>query len=100
MMNQKSTATSKRIQDELQRMITHDRLIQLLQYNERTGLFIWRDTQTIADKGLEGYRRLVVDSKSYLSHHLAWYYMNKEWREDIIHVNKNKGDNSIDNLRV
>jgi len=81
-------------------MIKHQRLLELVRYNEQTGLFISKETNTIADTGLEGFKRVVVDDESYTSHKLAWFYCYEEWRDDVLHINKNKGDNSIANLRL
>lgn len=48
-----------------------------------------------------GYRTFVIDRKHYLAHRLAWLYHYGEWPNgDIDHINRNKDDNRITNLRV
>jgi len=49
---------------------------------------------------MAGYRRVSVDSRRYLAHRCAWLYVHGEWPAGLIdHINTEKGDNRIANLR-
>jgi hypothetical protein len=87
--------------------LTHERLLDLLQYNVEDGIFIWKikrkkgNIGAIAGTiGRNGYRIIGIDNKLYLAHRLAWFYVHKTWPEFVIdHINHNKLDNRIMNLR-
>lgn len=89
-------------------MITQTRLKELLHYNEETGVFTWKircGARALAgnaagSKTSEGYFGLHVKGVSYLSHRLAWLYVNGEFpKDEIDHINGDKSDNRIENLR-
>ena len=88
-------------------MITQKRLKELLSYNYETGVFTWKVSRGKANKGMDansvnglGYIQIGIDGKRYLGHRLAWLYMNSEMPEkQIDHINHNKRDNRIVNLR-
>ena len=88
--------------------IKHDRLLELLEYNPDTGIFIWKvNRKRLAKAGSiagsingKGYIQISVDGKLYLAHRLAWFYCFQEWPENIIdHINGIKSDNRLDNLQ-
>lgn len=88
--------------------ITHDKLLKYLEYNPDTGDFIWKYTKgSRAAKGTvagsvedDGYVVIRLDNNLYKAHILAWFYCFKEWPIlDIDHINRNRSDNSLDNLR-
>ncbi len=82
----------------------------LLDYDSVTGIFTWR-----TDRGLglwvkagdvagrimrNGYRQITVDGQQCLAHRLAWlHFHGQEPGEQIDHINGDKADNRIDNLR-
>lgn len=84
-------------------MITQERLKQVLRYDPETGTF------TRIRKGVNpkvgsinswGYLLIRVDGRSYLAHRLAWLYVNGKFPSgQIDHVDRNKLNNRIDNLR-
>lgn len=88
--------------------IKQDRLKELIHYEPSTGVFTWlgdRGGRSFRGKvaGSEkdnGYREITVDGFQYLAHRLAWLYVNGTWpSNDIDHINGDKSDNRIDNLR-
>ena len=47
-----------------------------------------------------GYVRIGIDGRKYTSHRLAWLYVHGVWPSDQIdHINRNRSDNRIANLR-
>ena len=89
--------------------LTAERLRELLDYNRDTGVFVWRvmprsrkvkpgDVAGSVDS--KGYAEIRIDGGRYLSHRLAWLYVNGCWpREEIDHINGVKTDNRLVNLR-
>lgn len=89
--------------------ITWEELTAVLEYSPETGIFTWKQSRnsntatkgTIAgsyDKG--GYIIIGIPRKNYKAHRLAWFYCFKEWPEfNIDHINRNKQDNALNNLR-
>lgn len=89
-------------------MITPDRLREVLAYDPDTGQFHWRV------RGRGKYKRpgahaghydgryvtMRVDGRKYYAHRLAWVYVHGVWPDgDIDHINEDKSDNRISNLR-
>ena len=82
-------------------MLTQAELKSKLLYYKNNGMFIWLklgNTAGYIDK--DGYRLIKINQKSYRAHRLAWLYMYGQWpTKQIDHIDGNKLNNSIDNLR-
>lgn len=89
--------------------ITQERLKELLHYDPDTGIFTWIKKSspktligsTAGSLSREGYWRIMIDGKSYKTHRLAWLYVYGEFPNNILdHINRDKADNRISNLRI
>mgnify|MGYP001596246970 CR=1 FL=1 len=90
------------------RILSHKRLLEVLDYNPKTGIFTWKERLShriyIGDKAgckrIDGYYIISIEGKRYYNHQLAWYYIYKEWLDvDIDHKDRDTSNNSIKNLR-
>jgi hypothetical protein len=88
--------------------LTAERLRELLHYDPETGLFVWRvrsssragpgDAAGRPDK--RGYMWVGIDRRVRSVHRLAWLYVHGSWPlNEIDHIDGDKGNNRIENLR-
>ena len=86
-------------------MITQEELKDKLDYNPKTGIFKWRkkfsNTKDIAGTTrVDSYKMIMINYKYYSSHRLAWLYVYGEFPDkQIDHINRDRSDNRIKNLR-
>lgn len=88
--------------------ITHSRLMEVAEYNPETGIF--HRTATLSSRAKKGealgsphsagYLECRIDGVRYYLHRLAWFYIHGAWPTgEIDHINRDKLDNRIANLR-
>ena len=101
-------------------MLTHARLIELLDYDPATGFFTWKPRSVRAGRMAridrtwntryagrragwtddKGYWGLTIDTDDYRAHRLAWFHVNGAWPEgDLDHRDMDKGNCALSNLR-
>lgn len=78
-----------------------------LSYNPETGEFHWANPPRgvlkgskagVVDRG-SGYIKIGFCGRTYPAHRLAWFYMHGCWPEVIDHVDRDRSNNRISNLR-
>lgn len=88
-------------------VINQKELKELISYDLDTGKFSWlvsrgtvRKGATAGSLGGRGYILIQLQNKSYLAHRLAWLYVTgRDPFQQIDHINHDRTDNRIKNLR-
>jgi hypothetical protein len=88
-------------------MITQSKLKELLNYDQDTGIFTWkkRTSNRIKVGNIAGnthncgYIEMCIEGKRCLAHRLAWLYIYGYLPKLIDHINGDRQDNKISNLR-
>jgi hypothetical protein len=89
-------------------MITQSYLQQILNYDAKAGIFTWKINKgrlckvgnVAGSTDSWGHRQICIDGKKILAHRLAWIYVYGELpKYQIDHIDGNKQNNSIQNLR-
>lgn len=86
-------------------MITQEELHEILEYNPENGLFRWKSVFNKRERGWFAgsstgrYLMIWIKGKYYQTHRIAWLYTSGHWPKEIDHINRNKMDNRITNLR-
>lgn len=89
------------------KMLTVESVRSALDYDPETGVFRWRVSRQRVRKGKaagfttpQGYVRICLGGKVYSAHRLAWFYVYGVWPDgEMDHINRDKADNRIANLR-
>jgi hypothetical protein len=87
--------------------VTQEYLKSILRYDPETGEFVWLEGLSYyapAGTGAgwleQGYNNIKIKNKSYRAARLAWLYVYGMWPTKFIdHINGNRGDDRISNLR-
>lgn len=87
--------------------LTAERLRELLHYDPETGVFTWKTKPgrrirlgAQAGSAAQGYLEIGVCGGRYRAHRLAWLYVYGVWpKHDIDHIDGNRANNAIANLR-
>lgn len=89
--------------------VTAEQVREMLSYNSETGQFQWRRSPApnvnagqVAGYLIprKGYVQIAVSGRRYTAHRLAWLYVHGVWpTQTIDHINGDRSDNSIGNLR-
>ena len=88
--------------------MTHDELVYRLDYNPETGEFTWKNPKATCMKPGDkagsmhksGYVHMSLNRTFWQAHRLAWFYVyGTPPVEDLDHIDGNKSNNSINNLR-
>ena len=88
-------------------MITQQELKELLHYNPETGIFTWKVStarrvssgDVAVTKRKDGYIQIKLNNELILSHRLIWIYMYGYLPKYIDHINGQRDDNRIINIR-
>lgn len=93
--------------------ISHDRLLEIVDYDPDTGIFVWRYRpghkrgfnarfagSSAGYTGLDGYVSIRLDGRLYKASRIAVFYVTSKWPSaEVDHKNRNPSDNRFDNLR-
>ena len=86
-------------------MITHQELIDALDYDPVTGVFYWKKCRYKNLVGCQAgdtgkYVRVKLNGKRYAAHVLAWFYIKGTWPKKLVdHKDNNPKNNAFSNLR-
>lgn len=86
--------------------LTVEYLRACVTYDRMTGVFTARlpsstrqEGDVLGSPGSHGYLGIAIAGRSYLAHRLAWFYTNGEWPEQIDHIDNDRQNNALANLR-
>ena len=69
-----------------------------ISYNPKTGV-VCRHGKPVTTADKRGYKQINQGGKTIRQHRLAWYLTYGYWPKEIDHINGDKGDNRLFNLR-
>jgi len=90
-----------------EKLIDWDELFDIFDYNKDTGIFTYKKTRGNKVLGTQaggvardGYIRINIAGTKFYAHRLAWFYEYAVWPEnEIDHIDRDKANNTISNLR-
>jgi hypothetical protein len=89
-------------------ILTQERLKAVVRFEPEIGEFYWLTNSpwrvgVIGERAgsvrVDGYRSITIDRVKYLEHRLAWFYQYGIFPKQLDHINRNRTDNRIVNLR-
>lgn len=92
-------------------MITVSRIRELLDYDAASGVLLWKKARSglatagsrAGSKNMKGYRMVSIDGTRYQEHRIVWAIVHGRILDRTVcidHVNGQKDDNRIENLRL
>jgi hypothetical protein len=96
------------MEDGVEVPLTHERLLEVLDYDPVTGVFTWRVALSsklragavAGNTHPAGFRRIRIDGRSYKAHRLAWFFVHGRWPVfEIDHRHGVRAGDAIGNLR-
>ena len=92
--------------DANRRELTQEYLKACVRYDAETGVFTAnlpagkrQEGDTLGSVASHGYLTVVVAGRSYLAHRLAWFYVHGRWPSLVDHIDRDRHNNRISNLR-
>ncbi len=88
--------------------LTLEQVREFLEYDPVSGLFKWRKRTSnrisVGDvagvKAGNGYIYIALHDRRLLAHRVAWFYVTGKWPEEQLdHINRDRADNRLVNLR-
>ena len=79
-------------------MITYDEIKQMFTYDAETGDLL-RNGKIVGTPHSLGYLKVKIKGRTYFVHRLIFMYCYGRWPVRLDHVNRNKKDNRLENLR-
>lgn len=90
----------------MERRLTRERLLEVLSYDADSGHFTWRMTLSRramagrrAGARKDGYIVIRIDGVLYRAHQLAWLCVHGMWPGELDHIDGDRANNALANLR-